>query len=125
MHGGASGAALKQFHTLHRVRRRKRLPSRRRRADHTIRRPFGATGRQALPGVAAGRDTFFLQRVKRAPHQWPVLPIDAQGSSGARAPPFCNSSIEMLSGERTKAMRPSRGGRLMVTPASINSRHLP
>ena len=29
-----------------------------------------------------------------------------------------DSSTEMLSGERTKAMRPSRGGRLMVTPCA-------
>ena len=35
------------------------------------------------------------------------------------APPFCSNSIEMLSGERTNAMRPSRGGRLIVTPCSI------
>jgi hypothetical protein len=28
--------------------------------------------------------------------------------------------MEIASGVRTKAMRPSRGGRLMVTPASIS-----
>jgi len=39
---------------------------------------------------------------------------------GASAPPFCSSSTEMPSGERTNAMRPSRGGRLMVTPPSIS-----
>ncbi len=36
--------------------------------------------------------------------------------------PFCSSSTEMLSGERTNAMRPSRGGRLIVTPWSISRR---
>ena len=35
------------------------------------------------------------------------------------AAPAWSSSIEMLSGVRTNAMCPSRGGRLMVTPASI------
>lgn len=34
----------------------------------------------------------------------PVLPIEAQGSWGALASPFCSSSIEMPSGERTNAM---------------------
>ena len=65
-------------------------------------------------------------RVVRRPcaYHSPLFSIDAHGSSGARASPFCRSSIEMLSGERTKAMCPSRGGRLMVTPASISWRHL-
>lgn len=40
-------------------------------------------------------------------------------SAGARCSPSCKSSSEMLSGVRTKAMWPSRGGRLMVTPAAI------
>ena len=53
----------------------------------------------------------------------PVFVIDAQGSLGGSASPFCRSSIEMLSGDRTKAMRPSRGGRLIVTPASISRWH--
>ncbi len=51
-------------------------------------------------------------------HHLPVFGIEAQGSAGGSAPPACRSSIEILSGERTKAMRPSRGGRLMVTPWS-------
>lgn len=50
-------------------------------------------------------------------YQWPMLGIDAQGSCGAFGSPFCKSSIECRSGERTNAMLPSRGGRLMVTPA--------
>ena len=49
-------------------------------------------------------------------HQLPVFAIDTQGSRGGSDPSFCSSSMEILSGERTKAMRPSRGGRLMVTP---------
>jgi pimeloyl-ACP methyl ester carboxylesterase len=52
----------------------------------------------------------------RAPYQAPMFSMAVQGSAGTRAAPFCRSSMEMPSGERTKAMRPSRGGRLMVTP---------
>ena len=52
-------------------------------------------------------------------YQAPVFGIEAQGSCGGSGSPSCRISIEMLSGERTKAMWPSRGGRLMVTPASI------
>ena len=51
-------------------------------------------------------------------YQEPVFGMDFHGSAGASALPFCSSSMEMLSGERTKAMRPSRGGRRMVTPCS-------
>jgi hypothetical protein len=40
----------------------------------------------------------------------PVFSIDDQGSAGSSASPFYNSSTEMPSGERTKAMRPPRGG---------------
>ncbi len=54
----------------------------------------------------------------RGPHQCPVFSMLAQGSSGALASPRCKSSTDTLSGERTKAMCPSRGGRLMVTPFS-------
>ncbi len=65
------------------------------------------------------RDAFEpgLGRLGLAPaHHCPTLGIDFHGSAGGNAPPFCNSSTEMLSGERTKAMWPSRGRRLMVTP---------
>ncbi len=55
----------------------------------------------------------------RSFYQTPVFGIDAQGSRFGRASPVCSNSIEMLSGERTNAMRPSRGGRLIVTPRSI------
>ena len=50
------------------------------------------------------------------PHQLPTLSIDAHGSAISSASPFCRSSIEMSSGDFTNAMRPSRGGRLIVTP---------
>jgi hypothetical protein len=52
----------------------------------------------------------------RDPYQVPVFGMDFQGSAGASAAPCCSSSMEMLSGERTNAMRPSRGGRRIVTP---------
>ena len=50
----------------------------------------------------------------------PVFGIESHGSAGDREPSFWISSIEILSGVRTKAIWPSRGGRLMVTPAFIN-----
>ena len=53
-----------------------------------------------------------------AAYQVPVLGIDFHGSAGASDAPFCSSSMEMLSGERTNAMCPSRGGRRIVTPCS-------
>ena len=56
-------------------------------------------------------------------HQCPVLGIETHGSFGASAAPFCNSSIECRSGERTNAIMPSRGGRLMVTPACMSLAH--
>jgi len=60
----------------------------------------------------------------RAAYQCPIFSMLVQGSAGASAAPICNSSIEMLSGLRTNAMRPSRGGRLMVTPLSIRCWHM-
>ena len=48
----------------------------------------------------------------------PTLSIDAHGSFAGRGSPACSSSIEMLSGDLTKAILPSCGGRLMVTPPS-------
>src|SRR5207253_7106840 len=57
-------------------------------------------------------------------HQTPVLGIDAHGSAGPNASPFCRSSTEIASGLRTNAMRPSRGGRLIVTPASWSRRQV-
>ena len=45
--------------------------------------------------------------------------MDFQGSRAGSGSPFCSNSIECLSGERTKTICPSRGGRLMVMPACI------
>ena len=54
----------------------------------------------------------------RTAHQAPVFGMLCHGSAGASGSPFCSNSTEIMSGERTKAMRPSRGGRLIVTPCS-------
>ena len=54
----------------------------------------------------------------------PVFAIEAQGSFLSRAVPFWSSSIEMSSGERTNAMWPSRGGRLMTTPPFCSRSHV-
>ncbi len=51
-------------------------------------------------------------------HHTPIFAADAHGSAGAFFSPFWMSSIEMLSGVRMKAIWPSRGGRLIVTPAA-------
>src|SRR5262249_40073238 len=59
------------------------------------------------------------QRQANAGYHFPLFPIDFHGSCGGLGEPLCSSSIECLSGDRTKAMTPSRGGRLMVTPAFI------
>jgi hypothetical protein len=84
-------------------------------------------GRIAAPGRAGARMATYKEH-RRQPqgcrpvgrYQWPVFFMDAHGSCGGFACPLCKSSIEWLSGERTKAMVPSRGGRLMVTPAFIS-----
>ncbi len=53
---------------------------------------------------------------RRRAYQVPVFGMLAQGSAGGLASPICKSSTEIPSGLFTKAMRPSRGGRLIVTP---------
>src|SRR6185369_15914233 len=87
--------------------------------------------RRGLSGIGIGDQPHVIVAEDRhcadleaAHHHSPVFGIEAQGSAGASEPPFCSSSIEMLSGERTKAMCPSRGGRLIVTPASISRWHV-
>jgi hypothetical protein len=62
-------------------------------------------------------------RMEAKSYQTPVLGMDAHGSRFGKAAPFCKSSIEILSGERMKAIAPSRGGRLMVTPALMSLSH--
>ena len=54
--------------------------------------------------------------VRRSALPVPVLGIDMPRFFGGNASPCCSNSIEIRSGERTKAMWPSRGGRLMVKP---------
>ena len=85
--------------------------------------PPGASPRVASPGPGRPLGSRRGALPSRTPvagsrHHLPVFGIELQGSAGGRASPFCRSSIEMLSGERTKAMRPSRGGRLMTTPSA-------
>ncbi len=58
------------------------------------------------------------------PYQCPVFSMLAQVSFGSSRSPACKSSIETLSGERTKAICPSRGGRLIVTPAACSFSHI-
>jgi hypothetical protein len=50
-----------------------------------------------------------------------VLGLLVQGSAGSSPPPACSSSMEIPSGVRIKAMRPSRGGRLIVTPRAMKA----
>jgi hypothetical protein len=60
---------------------------------------------------AKGNDWFQYAESKTS-HQCPVLGIDVHGSAGGFGWPFCNSSIECRSGERTNAIDPSRCDRL-------------
>jgi len=53
-------------------------------------------------------------------HDVKAMAAAAQGSAGGFASPFCKSSMECRSGERTNAIWPSRGGRLMVMPSFIS-----
>lgn len=70
-------------------------------------------------------DQIFMQILRRrsgraGAHHLPVLGMDAHGSFlGWGEAPLCKSSMDTLSGDRMKARRPSRGGRLMVTPDFI------
>ncbi len=61
-----------------------------------------------------------LRMNDRHRHHLPVLAIEDHGSCFGSESRFCSSSMEMLSGERMKAMRPSRGGLLIVTPDFIS-----
>lgn len=57
-------------------------------------------------------DLILVPRLTRC-RSWASSPKAAEGSGWPR----CINSIEMWSGDRTNAMRRSRGGRLMVTPS--------
>ena len=77
---------------------------------------------------SAGRDRpvpYERRLVAAVPYHSPTFGIEAQGSAFGSGAPCCRISMEMLSGERTNAMWPSRGGRLMVTPPSISRWHTP
>ncbi len=70
-----------------------------------------APGLGILCSILLSYEDTWGERISRPPtefqviaYQDPVLPIDAQGSAFGRASPRCSSSIEILSGERTKAM---------------------
>src|SRR3546814_5964477 len=67
--------------------------------------PGGADAKGLGGGVSKG------EAGSRSAYQLPVFCIDAQGSFGGSDSPFCSSPMGMPSGERTKAMWPSRGGR--------------
>ena len=84
-----------------------------------IPRPMSASMNCPCMENAEGNDGF-RQAKQKTSHQCPVFGIDDHGSAGGLASPFCNSSIECRSGERMKAIMPSRGGRLMVMPIFIN-----
>jgi hypothetical protein len=98
--------------------------------ERQVRRPVPSTGRRigmrmvATANRRPGCESLLQPGCKRGttgppPHQWPVFGIDVHGSCGGSASPFCSSSIECKSGERTNAIWPSRGGRLMVIPSFI------
>ena len=83
-------------------------------------RSVGATWYDPKTPLAEYEAAIEPARHPRSDYQAPTFGIEVQGSAGASEPSFCSSSMEMPSGERTKAMWPSRGGRLMVTPPSIS-----
>jgi len=62
------------------------------------------------PGLQQSGDqhesSLFAQRQSQTTNHYhaPTFGMLTHGSCGASALPFCNNSIEMLSGERTKAM---------------------
>src|SRR5947199_232423 len=93
----------------------------------STRRPASVIRTRAMPKGRAerARPTVKGRHSGGLPHHLPVFGMEAHGSFGGSGLPFCNSSIECLSGERTNAITPSRGGRLIVTPAFINFSHSP
>ncbi len=130
-HKGRMSASDKSLHTkdfvkaakadgFHRPRRRRLSHGRSRagiqrndhRRSHRLAHP--------RPGQDSRRIGNVLTAAARGPaYHRPTFCMAVQGAAGASAGPFCSNSIDTLSGERTKAMRPSRGGRLIVTPWSM------
>ncbi len=62
---------------------------------------------------------FFTKKNRLLAYQLPTLGMLTQGSAGASAAPACSSSMDIPSGVRMNAIRPSRGGRLITTPWAI------
>lgn len=79
-----------------------------------------ATPKSARCSARSERPGLRMRSEVLVSYQWPVLGIEAHGSAAGFASPFCKSSTECRSGERTKAICPSRGGRLIVTPIFIS-----
>ena len=105
----ARGQARRHIRSFRRASKRKAVagPDRLRaeRAD-------GRAGRHAADASSIRQRTGRPLPLPGIRHRLPRL-------GGGSASPFCSSSIDCLSGERTNAITPSRGGRLMVTPAFI------
>src|SRR6185312_11164896 len=91
---------------------------------NAARRELLEPGAQRRPPLAHGAPYAVLFHGSPLPYHEPVLAMLVQGSAGGSPSPSCNSSMEMPSGVRMKAMRPSRGGRLIVTPWSIKALHV-
>lgn len=76
--------------------------------------PFSGRGQKSVDAQGKRRPDRSGRRLAisagRAVYQVPVLGMLAQGSCGGKWP-SCSSSTEMPSGDLTKAMCPSRGGR--------------
>jgi hypothetical protein len=81
-----------------------------------------ANGHIPRCGDLPRRQQNILVNIKRRSHahQTPVFAMLTQGSAGSSALPFCSSSNEIPSGERMKAMWPSRGGRLIMMPCAMS-----
>ena len=73
---------------------------------------------------SGGLNSNFFEFCKLFNYQCPVFSIDNQGSAGSSEFPACKSSIDILSGDLTNAILPSRGGRLMITLFSIKWVHI-
>ena len=92
------------------------------------RRAAAKTPHQRTAGLRARRREGLRGLLKAGSgslYQVPSFGIEAHGSSTGSEPPSCSSSIEIPSGDRMNAMRPSRGGRLITTPCSCSDRQVP
>src|SRR5262249_24517334 len=84
------------------------------RADELDARLDALVNVEVVRRLAIGGDHFDDFGFGRAHYHSPTFCIDDQGSLAGSALPFCSSSTEIRSGDRTNAMRPSRGGRESV-----------